>query len=328
MKLNQKDVRFAGHETFAPRYGWLKKGYDFVKNGQHPFGHDEAPVVLGVGKNMVKSIAYWCEAYGIIRKPNKDDETAPNCTGYLIDPFWEQVFDEEGYDPYLEDPASLWLLHYFISTNERKATTFSWAFNHCGLNEFNSEYFIAELKFFYGLRGINIKDASIKKDFQILRSTYDVGRMTGDDTSLNQLESPFSQLSLIVPSMQSGQLRFNIGKKNNLPLEWVVYAIFRQFEIKTEAIKKSNPELKDDPTWKGAQELSFDELLHGKGSPGAVFKLDSESLYQMLNKSLEAKLLANCSYTEDAGIHTLRKLNACDDALELLLGSYYEGALS
>ena len=42
---------FSGHETFACKSLWLKKGYDFVKDG-HSFNDEDAVVALGVGKNM------------------------------------------------------------------------------------------------------------------------------------------------------------------------------------------------------------------------------------------------------------------------------------
>ena len=45
---------FSGHETFACKSLWLKKGCDFVKDG-HSFNDEDAVVALGVGKNMVSS---------------------------------------------------------------------------------------------------------------------------------------------------------------------------------------------------------------------------------------------------------------------------------
>ena len=46
---------FSGHETFHCRQLWLKKGYDFVKNG-NKFTDNESVVLLGVGKNMVSAL--------------------------------------------------------------------------------------------------------------------------------------------------------------------------------------------------------------------------------------------------------------------------------
>ena len=58
---------FARHETFHPRWGWLKKGFDAASANfdaasanKSIFLQEDAPVRLGVGKNMVSSMRYWC----------------------------------------------------------------------------------------------------------------------------------------------------------------------------------------------------------------------------------------------------------------------------
>ena len=43
---------FSGHESFACKSHWLKRGYDFVIADRN-FNDDDAVVHLGVGKNMV-----------------------------------------------------------------------------------------------------------------------------------------------------------------------------------------------------------------------------------------------------------------------------------
>ena len=53
---------FSGHESFACKSHWLKRGYDFVNAGNN-FNDDEAVVHLGVGKNMVASIRFWLKAF-------------------------------------------------------------------------------------------------------------------------------------------------------------------------------------------------------------------------------------------------------------------------
>ena len=50
---------FSGHESFALRYLWLKKGYDALADNPEFFQRDDAMVILGVGKNMVRSIRHW-----------------------------------------------------------------------------------------------------------------------------------------------------------------------------------------------------------------------------------------------------------------------------
>jgi hypothetical protein len=80
---------FANHETFHPRFGWLKKGFDAAKNNADIFSQDDAPVRLGVGKNMVRAIRYWCSAFKLLDKNN-----APTRFG-------EKLLGENGWDCYL-----------------------------------------------------------------------------------------------------------------------------------------------------------------------------------------------------------------------------------
>ena len=50
---------FARHETFHPRYGWFRKAYSHVDADPHVFSREDAPVRVGVGKNMVRAIRFW-----------------------------------------------------------------------------------------------------------------------------------------------------------------------------------------------------------------------------------------------------------------------------
>ncbi len=75
-----------------------------MKNGQW-FSEDNAIVDLGVGKNMVDSIRYWCEMAGILNDHKVSD-------------LGKKILDEKtGWDPFLEDNATLWLLHWKVNTN-------------------------------------------------------------------------------------------------------------------------------------------------------------------------------------------------------------------
>src|SRR3954451_12624351 len=90
---------FSGHQTFPFRYPWLKKGFDAVRADPAVFTRDDAITTLGVGKNMVRSIRHWCLAAGILTE-NRDSGLHPTELGELL-------LDDEGLDPYLEDPATL-----------------------------------------------------------------------------------------------------------------------------------------------------------------------------------------------------------------------------
>ena len=75
-------------------------------------------VQLGVGKNMVRSIRFWVEVMGIAAP------TAGRC--FELTPFGRAVLADDGFDPYLEDARTLWLLHWNVATN--KDPLFAWQF--------------------------------------------------------------------------------------------------------------------------------------------------------------------------------------------------------
>ena len=91
---------FSGHETFYCKSLWLKKGYDFLKEG-NSFNDGDAVVKLGVGKNMVSSIRFWLKAFGL----TVNDQ---------LTELAEILLDDRGFDSLLEDTNTLWLLHYSI----------------------------------------------------------------------------------------------------------------------------------------------------------------------------------------------------------------------
>jgi hypothetical protein len=105
MRFNAEKTAFGRHETFALRFGWLTKGAQALMSGDPVFEADDATVLLGVGKNMVSSIRYWLQAARIIER---------NESGWTLTKIGEYIFDDEGYDPYLEDEATIWLLHFFL----------------------------------------------------------------------------------------------------------------------------------------------------------------------------------------------------------------------
>ncbi len=68
---------FARHETFHPRYGWLKKGFDSaVDDAECSFAATRRHV-LGVGKNMVRAIRYWCLAYKVLMRRRRKENPRP-----------------------------------------------------------------------------------------------------------------------------------------------------------------------------------------------------------------------------------------------------------
>jgi len=110
---------FSGHESFPCKSLWLKKGYDFVAN-KNDFNSPDAVITLGVGKNMVASIRFWLKAFGVT-----NTDVLTELGNYLFD-------ESKGKDKYLEDIATLWLLHFNLVFSE-EATLYKMFF--CGIQK-------------------------------------------------------------------------------------------------------------------------------------------------------------------------------------------------
>ncbi len=101
-------VSFGRHETFPLRFGWLTKGFQAWLDNPDVFEQEDAVVLLGVGKNMVNAIRYWMIATGVATSNGR--ELKPTRFG-------QRVFGRTGWDPYLEDDATIWLLHWNLASS-------------------------------------------------------------------------------------------------------------------------------------------------------------------------------------------------------------------
>src|SRR4051794_34698416 len=100
---------FARHETFHPRYGWVKKAFDAGSENPHLFNEDMAVVRLGVGKNMVKSIRHWGHVFRVLTQTKEPGSRLPVSSPTKLG---RTLFSDNGWDPYCELPGTLWLLHW------------------------------------------------------------------------------------------------------------------------------------------------------------------------------------------------------------------------
>ena len=64
---------------------------------------------------MVRSIRHWCNAAGLIQAGDDRTRLEPTNLGRAI-------FADDGFDPYLEDSATLWLIHAQLAANANRST--------------------------------------------------------------------------------------------------------------------------------------------------------------------------------------------------------------
>lgn len=267
---NELQAAFARHETFHPRYGWLKKGFDAAVEDGGVFNRRDATTRLGVGKNMVRAIRYWCLAYKVLEEQR--DEENSRLMNLIPSAFGEQLLADDGWDPYLEDSGSLWLLHWYLLRSPCRAPAWWAIFNSPYSPEFSDEALLEELRRFRDEQGwTDVVDNSLDKDVRCLLRMY--GSVTkGRDLLEDSVDSPFAELGLIRPMPgDSRAWSINSGPKQSLPDEIVVYACL-DYAHATES---------------GAKVLGVAGLARNEGSPGRAFALTETALGDALARFAE-----------------------------------------
>jgi len=286
--------KFSGHQTFAFRYGWLEKGYSYIAAG-HQFTDNDAIVELGVGKNMVASIKYWCELTGIL-----EDGKVSRFGANLLN-------QREGWDPFLEDQASWWLLHWQLITNPTYQTAGTAIFSHLRKPEFSKQDVAEAVLRLIASSKKAPTDSVIMRDVDCyIRSYCGTRRFEKRKPGEESFECPLQDLNLIQPMSEGDLYRFSIGAKASLPAEVVGYAI-------CEYLGKEN---------KNA--MTIQRVLYKENSPGQVFMLDENSLIEAIQELHECpRWGAQFDFTESAGIAQVHCNVNSDDAYQLL-DSYYQ----
>lgn len=299
--LNLGDVEtkkmnvFARHETFHPRFGWIKKGFDRSIEDPGIFLREDAPVRLGVGKNMVRSIRYWCTAFKVL---DAGERSLPTMLG-------ENLISDEGWDPFLENPASLWLLHWNLLTAPCYATAWDFVFNYFRQVEFSSEDLFLALCDYLDGQSVRVAESSLRKDIAcILRMYVEQEGKAGFNEDL--VDCPFTSLRLLYASGDSRQYEFQVGQKDNLPDEVIV----------STCLEFANQVSRDQRTI-GLSRLTFDP-----GSPGMIFKLSENNISDAIERV--AHQSSQILLSDTAGLVQLSYLQDPADLSVGILDGYYQ----
>lgn len=258
---------FSGHESFPFRNTWLTKGVTYCERDPAIFSNPEAMVILGVGKNMVHSIRHWCLATRML----EEDRDSKSGRGRLFRPTriarW-LFLENGGWDPYLEDVGTLWLIHWLLATNWEKATTCYFAFNILNRPDFDRKKLEQELsRFIQGMPSVRASRDTLRRDVDIFVRTYVGTKPSSEKMIEDSLECPLAELGLIYDDPTENRLAFNQGPKDTLPDAVLVYALADYVGRKY-----------------GQRTLTFEELAYAPLSPGRVFRLDEASLAERLDR--------------------------------------------
>lgn len=310
---DQATYTFSGHETFSFRYPWLKKGYDAVRENASVFQRDDAITILGVGKNMVRSIRHWCLAAGIIDEVREEGERRTGDLGPTE--FGNWIFDDgKGLDPFLEDPATLWLLHWQIASNMRRASSWWWTFSFFNEPEFTVDQLKAAVfKWSQTLSGKDVAINSIKRDVECFVHTYVPTRTSRGGLIEDSLDCPLVDLSLIQASSDGKSYRFRRGSQEDLPDGILLYATLQFWQNFAAA----------------SQTLSISDLARQPGSPGRLFKIDESSLIDRFERA-EKLTNGTLAYNETAGLKQLYRRSQLlqINPFELLESAFSAGSMA
>ena len=277
---------FSGHESFPCKTLWLKKGYDFVVQGKD-FNSPEAVIDLGVGKNMVASIRYWLRVIGVC------ENDQPTWLGnYLFN-------NEHGKDVYIEDLATLWLLHFHLVFNQN-ATLYNLFFCNFqkGHDQFGRDQVVTYIKLdmIEANKQTLFNENTVKKDVGVLIQNYALPRKSLSNEDYSSL---FIDLDLVRQNSEGKGYYFNIDGKRKVTKEVFMYALLKLKEKE------------------GDNTLSYDCI---QDSVGLAFCMQDGETIGML-KQLAKDYSKYMSYSDNAGIRMVQFTQDLDK--EQVLNDYY-----
>lgn len=297
MKFNADKMAFGRHETFSLRFGWLSKGFQALTENKIIFESEEATVRLGVGKNMVAAIKYWLRACRMI-DPVKNTPTA----------LGTELLSESGFDPFLEDEATIWLLHWLLATNAELATSWYWFFNRFHKPEFTGQELSTALADFVNDKVINRKKpalATLSNDAGLIPRMY-IQSIGNTRTPIEEaLDSPFSLLKLVTQSSGGRSYQSRPMARPDLPLGMLGFAVCEMFEMKN------------------TRAIPIEDFMYSKDNYPAI-----GSVFRLTESDLVAKLERLVNYIpgifdirDTAGQHQLY-LSEETDAMTFIIEHY------
>lgn len=277
---------FSGHESFPCKTLWLKKGYDFVVAG-NDFNSPEAVVGLGVGKNMVASIRFWLKAFGVT-----EDDKMTWLGDYLFN-------ETSGKDKYLEDIATLWLLHFNLVFSE-EATLYKMFF--CGVQRERTHFEREQILTYVKLRMAEAgkmtlyNENTVKKDIGVLLQNYTLPRKPQSNEDFSSL---LMDLDLIRQNSEGKGYYINVDGKRQVTKEVFLYGLLL---------------LKEQ---EGDNTIAFDTIQE---RVGLAFCMQDYETIEML-KLLASEYSPYFAYSDVAGIKQVQFVKDLDS--KQVLDNYY-----
>ena len=249
-------LKLKRHESFSIREGWLAKGIKNVKEYGNVFALPNATDILGIGTNMVKSLKYWMTATKLIEEKNRE---------IMLSDFGSII---NGYDPYLEDIFSWWLIHINMITNIDDAYIYNLFFNKCNIKTFTKRELYEKLYALLTNEKLTFNDNILQDEVNMIIKTYTIDEKI--DNPENNFICPLSELNLL-KKVDRDTYEKNRPEIRNLPF-WVVYYIICLL-------------LND------RDNISIDELLKEENSPAKLLNMDKNLINEYLDEMKKNDLI-------------------------------------
>jgi len=227
------NYKFSGHETFNCRPIWLKKGYDYANRGKL-FNDDDSVIELGVGKNMVSSIKFWLRAFGFYNLYKNE-----------LDGLSHDLLNDNGFDPFLEDDATLYLLHYLLIKNVKISSIYNLAFTKLSKEklEFSTENLLSFIERKCLKENVDFNEKTLKNDINVFLKNYipSSDKKGGLEDNYSGLFYDLRYINKVKSSSGELKYRFNINDGKYLPEIVFLFVLLEKFEdsvsISMEAIR-------------------------------------------------------------------------------------------
>ncbi len=260
--------RFSGHESFACRYGWLPKFYDLLVRRPDLLRQDEEVMVaLGIGRNMVKSVRFWAQAFGLMDDSPRTPPTPTAFARWLLDP-------QRGEDPYLEDVGSLWLLHWRLAATANLA---AWevAFFEIPEREILRRFLLQRVERRAAELEKKLSATTIRQHVDIFLSCYATPWVTQGQTVEESLGCPLQELGLVRLSPAGDRdelIEFARGPWRHLSPITFLRILLDYWQLRAPHDKT----------------IAVRALVTDFASPGLTLRLDEGSLWQLLQAAEKA----------------------------------------
>ncbi len=278
MTSKLKKVRLKGNESFNFREGWLRKGMRCVEACPELFAQSDVMERLGVGSKMVKSIRFWLQAASLCGE-------RPGAAGrgrlqVLTEDFGKVV---RQWDPYFDDPFTLFLLHYHIVSNASFCMMWNIFFNEYEGQDFTKEDMTESCKALLAKKmdeGCSFSERSLADDCSSILRMY----IDPDNAGTHPEDS------LACPLAELGLLQKSTRVKN----AYVKAAPSRDLLDKSAVLYVTVKNLQ-----KGKTSVSIGDLLNAPNHAGRVFNLNRVAINEYLD---QLRISGHLSINRTAGL--------------------------